>query len=371
MQPPKPISFFNTYIAPSAPKRVTDTLRSTILSEGMQVKEFETALTGMLGLVNPIAVNSGTSALHLALVLAGIGPGDEVILPAQTFVASGLVITACGAKPVFADIEYETGNIDAAEIEAKITSRTKAIMTVDWGGLPADLDAIREIARAHGIKVIEDAAHALGATYRGNPIGSIADYTCFSFQAIKHVTTGDGGAVCALDAERAHEARTLRWFGIDRDHAMQTELGERDYDISATGYKYHLNDYSASLGLANLETFSERLAARRMIAKRYRNALAVIPGITLFAAPEERESAYWVFGFHVERRSDFIRTMRERGIPVSVVHRGIDHNSLFGGTDEDLRNQRKFDETQIHIPIHDALDEAQIEYIIQAIQKGW
>ena len=371
MQPPKPISFFNTYIAPSAEKRVADTLRSTMLSEGAQVKEFEATLTTKLGLVNPTAVNSGTSALHLALMLAGVGPGDEVILPAQTFVASGLVITACGAKPVFADIEYETGNIDTTRIEEKITPRTKAIMTVDWGGLPADLGAIQEIAKAHDLKVIEDSAHALGARYQGKQIGSIADYTCFSFQAIKHVTTGDGGAVCALDTERAHEARTLRWFGIDRDTAMQTELGERSYDISTTGYKYHLNDYSAALGLANLGTFPERLAARRNIAARYRDALASIPGIILFASPEDRESAYWVFGFHVERRSDFIRTMKERGIPTSVVHLGIDHNSLFGGKDTSLTNQRKFDETQIHIPIHDALDEAQIGYIIQAIQKGW
>src|SRR5262249_43887055 len=160
---------------------------------------FEQELATTLGLIRPVAVNSGTSALHLALEVAGVGSGDEVILPAQTFVASGLSILMCDAAPVFADIQPFTGNIDPGSVRAKITARTKAIMPVHWGGYPCDMDEINAIARGHDLAVIEDAAHALGAIYKGRPVGALSRFTAFSFQAIKHLTTGDGGALCCLD----------------------------------------------------------------------------------------------------------------------------------------------------------------------------
>ena len=173
------MNFFHTHISPRAIELATETLRSTFVSEGNRVHEFETELSRTLGLVRPVAVNSGTSALHLALVLAGIGPGDEVILPAQTFVASGMVILMCGARPVFADIHPHTGNLDPASIRKKITPRTKAIMPVHWAGCPCDMDEINAIAREHGLTVVEDAAHALGATYKSRPVGSLSRFTAF------------------------------------------------------------------------------------------------------------------------------------------------------------------------------------------------
>ncbi len=367
----KPITFFNTYIDPSATLIVNSVLDSTFLSEGKLVKEFESRLSEELGLVNPIAVNSGTSALHLALVLAGVKKGDEVICPAQTFVATALVIAQEKAVPVFADIQYETGNIDPKSVAEKITSKTKAIIVVHWGGYPVDMDEIHQLAKKHNLVVIEDAAHAIGATYKNKPIGSISDFTCFSFQAIKHITTGDGGAVCVKDSDLAKEALVRRWFGINREQSTMSSLGERDYNIEKIGYKYHLNDYAAALGLANLTNFKERLSRRRMIAKKYREVLTTIQGVTLFREDSDRESAYWVFGFHVERRDLFILALKNSGIPTSVIHRGIDRNSVFGGTRKDLINQRKFDETQIHIPIHDALTDEDVEHIISTIQKGW
>lgn len=369
--PPRPINFFNTYIDPSAEASVSGVLKTTFLSEGALVKKFEEELTATLSLPNPVALNSGTSALRLALVIANVGTGNEVILPAQTFVASGTAIVEQGAVPVFADIDYATGNISPASIEEKITPKTKAIIVVHWAGLPADIEEIAAIAKKHNLVVIEDAAHALGATYKKMPIGAISPLTCFSFQAIKHVTTGDGGAITTPDESFAREAKTKRWFGIDRANAKPSELGEREYDIPEVGFKYHLNDYSAALGLANLNNFPQRLAQRRLLAARYRNELGTVSGLTLFAAPEDRESAHWLFGFHAEKRSDFIRMMKESGIPTSVVHRGIDHNSLFGGTQAQLINQRRFDETQIHIPIHDAISDEDAEYIISTIKKGW
>ena len=367
-KPKKPISFFNTFIEKDAWKNVKKVLDSTFISEGKLVKEFEKKLESELGLKNVVAVNSGTSALHLALVLAGIGEGDEVILPAQTFIATGLVIAQEKAIPVFADIQYETGNIDPESVREKITNKTKAIIVVHWGGLPVDLDEIHAIARKHKLIVIEDAAHALGASYKNKPIGTISDYTCFSFQAIKHLTTGDGGAICVRDNKKYQEAMARRWFGIDRANSKVSPLGEREYDVSQVGYKYHMNDYAAALGLANLKNFKKRLSNRRKIAEKYNKELKNISNIQLFKQTEDRLSSYWQFGFHVKERDEFIESMKKAEIPVSVVHVGIDRNSIFGGK-KNLVNQREFDKTQIHIPIHDNLDKSQIDYIIGTIKQ--
>lgn len=366
-----PIPIYHTYIHPSAKESVSQTLETTLLSEGKKVKEFEGQLTEKLGIINPVAVNSGTSALHLAMVLAGIKEGDEVICPAQTFVASALVIVQQGAKPVFADINYHTGSIDPEAIRQKITSRTKAIVAVHWGGMPCDMDEIQAIADEYNLIVIEDAAHAPGTTYKGRPIGSVSDFTCFSFQAIKHITTGDGGAVACKSPEKAKEAFTRRWFGIDRSSATPSILGERQYDIDLLGFKYHLNDYAAALGLSNLTDIQERLAWLRQSAAYYRQQLQGVAGIELWDSPADRESAWWLFGMHVEKRIEFIKALADRGITASVVHQGIDHNSIFGALDESLVNQRRFDATQIHIPLHAGLTEEKINYIIESIKKGW
>ncbi|WP_205499626.1 DegT/DnrJ/EryC1/StrS family aminotransferase [Rufibacter psychrotolerans] len=365
------IPIFNTFIHPSAQSRVDSVLSSTFLSEGKLVKEFESKLNSDLGFVNPLALNSGTSALHLAVVLAGVKPGDEVICPAQTFVATALVICQEKAIPVFADIKYEDGNIDPKSIEEKVTSKTKAIIAVHWGGNPCDMDEIHAIAKRYNLVVIEDAAHAPGATYKSRPVGSISDFTCFSFQAIKHITTGDGGAICCKDDKVAMEALKRRWFGINRANSPLSILGERIYDITDVGYKYHLNDYGAALGLANLEGFKDRLAYRRKLVQIYRQELSQVSGLNLFKESNDRESAHWLFGFHVEKREEFILTLKSKGIAASVVHDGIDHNSLFGGTRQDLVNQLRFNETQIHIPIHDGMNEEDVEYIVNCIKQGW
>ncbi|PYJ08479.1 MAG: DegT/DnrJ/EryC1/StrS aminotransferase family protein, partial [Verrucomicrobia bacterium] len=231
------MTFNWTTVSEQAIANATATLRSGFLSEGKQVKRFEDELAARLGLVRPVALNSGTTALHLALVLAGVKAGDEVIIPPQTFIATGMAVLMQGASPVFADIQPHTGNIDPESIREKITGRTKAIMPVHWAGYPCDLEEINELARAHNLVVVEDAAHALGAAYRGKPIGAISRFTAFSFQAIKHLTTGDGGALCCLRAEDEKRARIRRWFGIDRDNSAPSSLGERVYDADELGFK--------------------------------------------------------------------------------------------------------------------------------------
>jgi perosamine synthetase len=365
------LPMFNTFVHPSAQQRVSDVLTSTFLSEGKLVKEFESQLTIELGMRHPAALNSGTSALHLALEVAGVGVGDEVILSPQTFIASAITIVQVGGRPVFADIQYDNGNIDPADVEHRITPRTKAIMAVHWGGYPCDMVELHAIAQRHGLVVIEDAAHAPGATYQGQPIGAISDYTCFSFQAIKHLTTGDGGALCARDPEKAREVFRRRWFGIDRANSPVNEVGEREYDLTDVGYKYHLSDYAAALGLANLTGFWERMERRRTLVARYNAGLQAVSGLTPFVHQADRESAHWLYGFHVENRLAFIRALKSKGVAASVVHDGIDHNTMFGGKRPELTQQRRYDETQIHIPLHDGLTDEQVDYIIQVINAGW
>jgi len=365
------VDFYTTTITESAKKRILQVLNSTYLSAGKVSDEFEIGLTKTLGLFNPVSVNSGTSALHLGLVVAGVSQGDEVILPPQTFVASGLAIIMAGAKPVFADIQYETGNIDPESIKQKITKKTKAIMPVHWAGYPCDLDEINEIATNHNLAVIEDAAHALGATYKGRPIGCISNFTAFSFQAIKHLTTGDGGALCCLEADHHREARNRRWFGIDREASKPSILGERVFNIEKVGFKYHMNDLAASVGLGNLQEFPDRLNRIHEIASIYRKELRNIPGLNLLEYKEDRESSYWLFTIHIENRLDFIKKMKTVNIPVSVVHQRIDRYSVLGIKTPGLINQEKFDEDQIAIPIHSALSEEDIYRVINTIKSGW
>lgn len=365
------MDFFHTHISPRAIELAGETLRSTFVSEGKRVQEFERELTRTLGLVNPVALNSCTSAMHLGLVLAGVERDDEVILPAQTFVATGLTILMCGAKPVFADIQLKTGNIDPDSIRKKISARTKAIIPVHWAGYPCDMDEISAVANESNLAVIEDAAHALGATYHNKAIGSLSGFTAFSFQAIKHVTTGDGGALCCLDLADYEQARAKRWFGIDRANSKPSILGEREYDLIEVGYKYHLNDLGAAVGLGNLDDFPARLERRRTIANTYRSAFQNVSDLELLRFDEDRQSACWIFTMLVERREDFIRKLQTKGVPASVVHLRIDRNSVFGGVRKDLPNQEAFNSRQVSLPVHEGLSDEDVDKVVRTVQEGW
>jgi perosamine synthetase len=362
------IEFFNTTIAPSVIGAVTDTLQSTRISAGVKADMFESNLQ-QHGLSNPVTVNSGTVTMHLALLAAGVGPGDEVIIPAQTFIATGMAVLYVGATPIFADINRYDGNISIDSVKQKITNKTKAIIPVHWAGYPCDMDSINDIAKKYNLAVIEDAAHAFGATYKNQLIGSISRFTSFSFQAIKHLTTGDGGALCCKSIEDANLVKRLRWFDIDRESTKTGFLGEREYDAINIGYKYHMNDIAATIGIENLKQIDIKLNKIRNIAKQYQGELANISYIKLMNYELERSSSYWLFPLIVDNRDKFITYMRKNNIPVSVVHLGIDNNSIFGGNRDDLPNQRWFNENQIHIPIHDALTQKQVETIIKTIKE--
>jgi perosamine synthetase len=366
------MELFSTYVSPKALDLVGGVLASTFLSEGKLVRRFEEGLTAGLGLRHPVAVNSGTSALHLALDVAGVGPGDEVILPAQTFIATGLAVLMQQASPVFADVDARTGNISPESVRAKITPRTRAILPVHWAGYPCDLDELAALAREFGdIAIVEDAAHALGATYKGVPIGAVSRFTCFSFQAIKHLTTGDGGALCCREERDVSLAMRRRWFGIDRATDLPGPLGERLYDLDHVGYKYHLNDYAAALGLANLEGLRARLDRRTAIAKRLTAELAGVVGLELPPYASDRQSAWWLFPVLVDRREDFVGAMASRGVPASVVHQRIDRNKVFGGVRPELTGQAAFDARQIALPCHEGLTDDDIANVVRAAHSGW
>ena len=358
------MNFFETIITEEAFKEVNLTLTSTNISEGLAVAEFEKQLEQQFGYKYGVGVNSCTSALHLALVMAGVGRGDEVILPAQTFVATGLAVLYCGATPVFVDIQKETGNIDPLKIGPAITLRAKAVICVSWGGNPCDLLGLQKVCEHYGLTLIQDNAQAFGATYMGKPISSYGDFSCFSFQAIKHLTTGDGGLLVCRDEKLRQKAKSLSWFGIDRTRDLPDETGERVYNLDVVGYKYHMNDIAASLGLGNLHGVKSRLRRRREIVDVYENKLS---DISTFRYPG---SANWLYTILVDERKNFIRAMKERDIPVSVVHCGIDRNAIFGET-KHLPIQRYWDEHHICLPIHSSLADEDVYEVVEAINVGW
>ena len=367
----KRIRMFEPFISPLAFKEVSRVLRSGFIGEGPKVLEFERLFKRKFKIAYPVALNSGTSALHLALDLAGVGTGDEVITTAQTMVATSQAILMQKATPVFADIQYKTGNINPEDIEHRVTNKTKALLVVHWGGYPCDLDAINILAKKHNLMVIEDAAQALGAIYKNKNIGSISPFTCFSFQAIKHVTTGDGGMLVLKNKAHYDKARVKRWFGIDRLKRKPSLLGEFEWNITEIGYKYHMNDIAAALGIVHLNTFQSRLKKLNKIAKLYRRELSSIPGITLFDENPNRKGAQWLFSMHVERRDSFVDMMNKKGVEVSVVHSRIDKNGIFGTKRNDLTNLERFEKTQICIPMHSRLKDKEAHYIINCIKKGW
>lgn len=363
------IPMFYPHVPESAIDKLAEVLRSRWVGQGPKVEEFEKEFSKKFGLKHVVSLNSGTSALRLALALIGVGPGDEVISTPYTMVATNTAILEQFAKPVFADIQYETANLDPNDIERHITEKTKAIICVHWGGYPCDMDKIRKIAAEHDLPVIEDAAHALGATYRDKPVGTISEFTIFSFQAIKHITTGDGGMLSITNPDKYKEAIRRRWFGIDREARKPSILGhDPTYDIKEVGYKYHMNDIAATIGLEQLKYFDSLFKRRAGIAKRYREELEEVPGITLLENKPNRMPANWMFAIHVGRRTEFAELMYSKGIEVSVHNWRNDKYTVFGGLRKDLPNLEKLDNDLICIPLHHKLSDQNVDYIIEAIK---
>jgi len=371
MENEKRIIMFYPYVSEDAIRNVVETLRTRWIGQGPKVAEFEKKIKHLVDAPFVVAVNNSASAIRLALAVIGVGPGDEVITTPQTCTATNHPILEQFALPIFVDIQYLTGNMEPNDMEHRITERTKAIICVDYGGYPCDLDEINKIAKIYDLLVIEDASDALGAIYKDKPVGSISDFTCFSFGAVQQVTTGEGGILCMKDEQKFESARRRRWFGIDRVRRKANLAGYYDFDITEVGYGYHMTDIAAAMGLGHLEDLQRIIARRAEIAEQYRKELSKISGITLFEESPERNNAYQLFSIHVERRDDFCRMMRSRGIEVSIVHERNDLYTIFGGKRQDLPNLEKFSRTNISIPLHQKLSDEDVQHIIESIKDGW
>ncbi|MEX0803088.1 MAG: DegT/DnrJ/EryC1/StrS family aminotransferase, partial [Candidatus Binatia bacterium] len=319
------LPFHQPAIGEAEIESVVETLRSGWLTTGPKAKRLESDFARYVGARHAIAVNSCTAALHLALEAVGVREGDEVILPTMTFAASAEVVLYLKAKPVLVDCRADTLNIDAQKIAQAVTKKTKAIMPVHFGGQPCDMNEIMELARRHNLKVVEDAAHALPAQYRGEWIGTLGDATCFSFYATKTITTGEGGMVTTANDEVAERMRMMSLHGISHDAWKRyTKEGSWYYEILSPGFKYNLTDIAAAIGLEQLKKCDELWEARQRIAMIYRNAFAKLEEIRLPAYRNDVQHAWHLFviQLNLERlkidRNQFIEAMREKEIGTSV-----------------------------------------------------
>ncbi len=364
------IPLFRVFMPASVMDPLREVLMSGYIGEGPQVAAFERALRPWVGSDNVLALNSCTSALHLALRLARIAPGDEVISTPLSCVATNLAIMHSGASIVWADIDPATGNIDPADIARKLTSRTRAIMVVHWGGQPCDLAAIQGIASEHGLKVIEDAAHAFGARYQGRPIGCCSDFVCFSFQAIKTLTTGDGGALICRDPGNRERGRLLRWYGLDRQERLVKGIDDDSIDILEAGDKLHMNDICATIGLEQLRHLKPNLARMRKNAERYDRAFDGLRSVSVIPATRRAGDlgSHWLYTLRVADLSAFRSAMDEAGISISQVHVRNDIYSVFRDFATDLPGMHTFSREAVCIPVGWWLDEADLQRVISEVQ---
>jgi dTDP-4-amino-4,6-dideoxygalactose transaminase len=345
--------------------RLEEVLYSGYVAQGVVVEKFERKFEEFIGSGHTLSLNSGTAALHIALILAGVTEGDEVISTAMTAEPTNVSIKMVGAKIRWADIDYETGNISAASIEAAINDKTKAILVVDYAGTSVDVERIKEISLKYNIPVIQDAAHAVGTTYNGLKTGNHFPFTVFSFQAIKHLTTIDGGALQIQDKDLYEKGKLIRWFGLDK------KLSRLDNDIHFQGYKYHMNNVNATIGLIQLETIEELIQKFITIGKYLDQHLIDIPGLETVVHYPKTESSYWLYTLKVERRDDFIKMMNNNGFMASEIHKRNDHHTYLNDYPTQLPNLDKFYSRLVHIPCGWWVTTEDCDKMIELIKKGW
>lgn len=361
------LPLIKTYIPPREilmPK-IEEVLYSGYIAQGEVVENFERKFEEFIGSGYTLSLNSGTAALHIALILAGVKEGDEVISTAMTAEPTNVAIKMVGAKVRWADVDYETGNIAPKAIENAINEKTKAIIVVDYAGTPVDVKSIQEISLKYNIPVIEDAAHALGTTYNGKKTGNHFPFTVFSFQAIKHLTTIDGGALQIQDKELYEKGKLIRWFGLDK------KLTRLENDIQIQGYKYHMNNVNATIGLVQLETIEELLHKYRTIGKYLDVKLKGLQGLETVVHYPNSESSYWLYTLKVDRRDDFIKMMADNGFMASEIHKRNDLHTYLNDYPTEMPNLDKFYSRLVHIPCGWWVTLEDCDKMIEFIKKGW
>jgi UDP-4-amino-4,6-dideoxy-N-acetyl-beta-L-altrosamine transaminase len=358
---------------------VVETLRSDWLTTGPKVVEFEEAVAERVGAKYAISFSSGTAALHGAVVAAGLENGDEAITTPLTFVATANCVLYQGAKPVFADVSPDTLNIDPEDVATRITSRTKAILAVDYAGHPADLDPISRLAERHGLVVIEDACHALGAEYRQRKVGSIAQMTVFSFHPVKHVATGEGGMVTTDDPACAEKLRRFRNHGISSDARERQAQGRWQYEMVSLGFNYRLTDIVCALGIQQLKRLDLNLARRRQIASRYDAALRNISGILRPRVRDDVNPAWHLYPIRLKPeelsadREKVFRALRAENIGVNVhytpVHLQTYYRDRFGYTGREYPVAEEAYANLISLPMFHGMIDEDVEDTIHALSK--
>ena len=361
---------FHPYISKNSFKSVKKVLSGRWIGQGPLVNKFEQKFKSMFGKKkNCLSTGSGTDALHLSYILAGLKKGDEVISPLFTCTATNIPFLYMGVKIKFADIDPYTMNISVDHVKKLITKKTKAIVCMHYGGLPCDLDDLQKVANQYKIPLIEDAAHALGATFKNKPIGSISDFTMFSFQAIKHITTADGGMLCIKDKKLINKAKRIRWFGIDREKKQKATW---ENDIFEIGYKYQMTDLGASVGLEGLKDFKKILKHRKDIFNIYLDKLGNNKNILCVNKEDKKRThAAWLFTL-ISRKKDLIqKKLREKKIESNQVHFRNDKYSIF----KNMTKGKKFpnmdyaENKYLALPVHHKISKQKAKYIANFINK--
>jgi dTDP-4-amino-4,6-dideoxygalactose transaminase len=377
------IQLFKVHMAPTAAEEVAKVLNSGYIGQGPKVDEFEDQLKDYFDHDFVQTVNSGTSALHMALHLLkkpnnkwpGIQEGDEVLATALTCTATNFPILANGLKIKWVDIDPTTLNMDLDDLSRKITPKTKAIILVHWGGYPSDLNKVKQIQEQaeelYGFKpaVIEDGAHSFGSKYKGKNIGTHGNLTMYSLQAIKHITSIDGGLLLSPHQELHRRGKLIRWYGIDRDSNRKDFRCEAD--IEEWGFKFHMNDVCATVGMENLKHADELIKKHQSNAAYYDKHLKNVKGVTLLDRHEGHESAFWIYTMLVDDREGFYKWMKECNIVVSQVHERNDKHTAVKEFKSNLPTLDKTIGKIVSIPVGWWVTEEQREYIVDCIKKGW
>ncbi|HOG24330.1 MAG TPA: UDP-4-amino-4,6-dideoxy-N-acetyl-beta-L-altrosamine transaminase [Candidatus Omnitrophota bacterium] len=376
----KKIPYGRQWVGREEIRAVTEVLKSDFLTQGAKVPEFERALARKVGSDYAVAVANGTAALHLAAIALELKPGDEVITTPISFLATSNAIIYAGARPVFGDIDPETQCIDPRNIESKITKRTRAIFVTDFAGHPADMAVIYDIAGKHKLKIVEDAAHALGSVCGGSRVGSCryADMTIFSFHPVKHITTGEGGAITTNDSQLREKLRELRTHGVTRDpqKLLNKKQGGWYYEMQSLGFNYRLTDIQAAIGIEQLKKSGRFIERRREIAKKYTRAFSDLPGIL---TPVERSNMKHVYHLYVIRlqgkfagkRQIFFEQLHKRGIGAQVHYIPIPEQPYYrslGYTAEDCPNARSYYASAVSLPMYPGLTNTEVHSIIKAVK---
>lgn len=395
-KPNEMIPLFKVFMSPTAKDEVGKVLDSGYIGQGPKVNEFESQLKTEFNVDYLLTLNSGTSALHLALHLLknandkivghhgvsfykshwpGLELGDEVLTTSLTCTASNFPILANGLKIKWVDIDPTTLNMDLDDLERKITSKTKVIMAVHWGGYPIDLDRLRKIQlkakELYGFSpaIIEDGAHSFGTKYKGKRLGNHGNIVMYSLQAIKHITAVDGGILILPHQELYDRAKLLRWYGISRENNSKDFRCEAD--ILEWGFKFHMNDVNATIGIENLKHAREIISKHISNAKYYDENLKDVKGVTLLKREEGFDSAFWIYSMLVDNRDGFYDYMKANNIMVSQVHERNDKHTCVGDYRASLPTLEKTIDNVVSIPVGWWITDEQRECIVNCIKKGW